>query len=117
MYWDEEKLDLDDLPPRPSDASPSAWLPWLSDHHRMLFNHFTSSTLATFHQSKMVTDEIRTILIPLATDTNHGFSLLAAILSLAATHRMNLGLSNDEAEIDYWRDMSIGHLRRPGIHE
>ena len=53
----------------------------------------------------------------MAVDTNHGFSLLAAILSLASTHRMNLGLHQNLTEIEYWRDMSVGHLRRPGVQE
>jgi hypothetical protein len=83
----------------------------------MLFDHFMTSTLRIFHDSQTVQQEIKTIMVPMATDTNHGFSLLAAIISLAATHRMNLGLSSDQPEVDYWRDMSIGHLRRPGLHE
>lgn len=53
----------------------------------------------------------------MAIDTNHGFSLLAAILSLASTQRRNLRLHQDSAEIEYWRDMAMGHLRRPGVQE
>lgn len=95
----------------------SAWIPWLSQHHRMLFHHFTGTTIQIFDDSQAVQQEIRSTIVPMAVDTNHGFSLLAAILSLASTHRRNLGLHQDSAEIEYWRDMSVGHLRRPGIQE
>ena len=83
----------------------------------MLFHHFTETTLSIFDDSQAVQQEIRATMIPMAVDTNHGFSLLAAILSLASTHRRNLGLHQDRAEIEYWRDMSVGHLRRPGVQE
>ena len=95
----------------------SAWIPWLSEHHRMLFHHFTETTLTIFDDSPAVQQEIRSTIVPMAIDTNHGFSLLASILSLASTHRRNLGLHQDTAEIEYWRDMSMGHLRRPGVQE
>jgi hypothetical protein len=98
-------------------AFTSAWIPWLSPHHRMLFHHFTGTTLQIFDDSQAVQQEIRSAIIPMVVDTNHGFSLLAAILCLASTHRRNLGLHQDSAEIEYWRDMSMGHLRRPGIQE
>jgi hypothetical protein len=114
IYWEAERIEIESPPPS-DPSSPS--IPWLSDHHRMLFDHFMTSTLRIFHDSQAVQQEIKTIMMPMATDTNHGFSLLAAIISLSATHRMNLGLSNNQPEIDYWRDMSIGHLRRPGVHE
>lgn len=97
--------------------SPTTWIPWLSEHHRMLFNHFQENTLKIFHDWPAARMELKSILVPMAADTNHGFSLLSAILSLATTHRVNLGMKEDRAEIEYWRDMSIGHLRRPGIQE
>jgi hypothetical protein len=83
----------------------------------MVFHHFTGTTLHIFDDSQAVQQEIRSTIVPMAIDTNHGFSLLAAILSLASTHRRNLGLDQDSAEIEYWRDMSMGHLRRPGVQE
>ena len=83
----------------------------------MLFDHFTSITLQIFDDSAAVQQEIRAVIVPMAIDTNHGFSLLAAILCLASTHRRNLGLHQDKAEIEYWRDMSMGHLRRPCVQE
>lgn len=70
-----------------------------------------------FTSNEMVQQEIRTSIIPLAVHTNHGFSLIAAILSLASTHRKNLGLHGDTAEASFWRDLSVGHLRRPTVHE
>ena len=97
--------------------APAIEIPWLSDHHRMLFNFFTEKTILIFHSNKIIQAEIKSIMIPMAADTNHGFSLLAAILSLTSTQRLNLGLHQDQAEIDYWRDMSFGHLRRPGVQE
>jgi len=98
-------------------SSPLAYIPWLSEHHRMLFDHFTNATIGIFHDNPAIQLEIKSIMVPMAADTNHGFSLLASILSLASTHRMILGFAQDQAEIEYWRDMSIGHLRRPGIQE
>ena len=83
----------------------------------MLFHHFTETTLTIFDDSLAVQQELRSTIVPMAVDTNHGFSLLASILSLASTHRRNLGLHQDTAEIEYWRDMSMGHLRRPGVQE
>jgi hypothetical protein len=83
----------------------------------MLFDHFTGTTLAIFDDSRAVQQEIRSTIVPMAIDTNHGFSLLASILSLASTHRRNLGLHQDTTEIEYWRDMAMGHLRRPGVQE
>ncbi len=83
----------------------------------MLFQHFIETTLPIFDDSPAVQQEIRSTIVPMAIDTNHGFSLLAAILCLASTHRRNLGLHQDSAEIEYWRDMSMGHLRRPGVQE
>jgi hypothetical protein len=83
----------------------------------MLFQHFVDVTVPIFHDDESLHTWVRSTIVPMAADTNHGFSLTAAILSLASTHRMNLGLSKDQQEIDYWRDMSIGHLRRPGVHE
>ncbi|KAK5173852.1 uncharacterized protein LTR77_002533 [Saxophila tyrrhenica] len=97
--------------------SPLAWIPWLSEHHRTLFDHFANATIRIFSDNPAMHLAIRSLTVPMAADTNHGFSLLAAILSLASTHRMNLGIASDQAEIDYWRDMSVGHLRRPGIQE
>lgn len=97
--------------------SPSTWIPWLSEHHRMLFNHFQEETIKIFHDWPAARLELKCLLIPMAADTNHGFSLLSAILSLGSTHRMNLGVDEDRAEIEYWRGMSIGHLRRPGVQE
>lgn len=83
----------------------------------MLFHHFTGTTLTIFDDSPAIQQEIRSAIVPMAIDTNHGFSLLAAILALASTHRRNLGLHQDTAEIEYWRDMAMGHLRRPGVQE
>ena len=96
---------------------PLAWLPWLSQHHRGLFHHFVESTVTIFTSNHAQQQEIRSTIIPMAVFTNHGFSLLAAIISLASTHRMNLGQHRDAAEIEYWKDMSVGHLRRPTVHE
>lgn len=111
-YWEEDKLDLSN-----AIGTTANQISWLSDHHRTLFDHFANETIVMFHDSQTIQKEIKNILLPLATNTNHGFSLLAAIISLAATHQTNVGRSVDEAEIEYWRDMSIGHLRRPGVHE
>ena len=83
----------------------------------MLIHYFAGTTLQIFDDSRAVQQELRSTIVPMAVDTNHGFSLLAAILSLALTHRKNLGLHQDQAEVEYWRDMSIGHLRRPGVQE
>ena len=83
----------------------------------MLFSHFTDTTIQIFDDNQEVQQEIRSMIIPMAVDTNHGFSLLAAILSLASTHRKNLGLHESCAEVIYWKDMSVGHLRRPGVQE
>ena len=83
----------------------------------MLFNHFINVTVQTFADDAESQQEIRSAIVPMAVDTNHGFSLLAAILSLASTHRKNLGLHQDESEVEYWRDMSMGHLRRPMVQE
>lgn len=112
-----EQCDCVTAPLPEGVAITSAWIPWLSQHHRMLFHHFIGTTLSIFAEGNAVQQEIRSAIIPMAVDTNHGFSLLAAILSLASTHRMNLGLHKDEAEIEYWRDMSVGHLRRPMLQE
>lgn len=95
----------------------AAWLPWLSQHHRALFQHFIDHTVTIFTGDAAVQQEIRAAIVPMAIDTNHGFSLVAAILSLASTHRMNLGAHRDATEVAYWRDMSVGHLRRPTVQE
>lgn len=94
-----------------------AWVPWLSEHHRMLLQHFTAITIQIFDDDEATRRAFRSTLVPMAADTNHGFSLLAAILCLASAHRYNLGLHQDTAEIEYWKDMSMGHLRRPGVQE
>ena len=95
----------------------SASIPWLSQHHRMLIDHFIGHTVCLFAESDAEQQEINSAIIPMAVDTKHGFSLLAVILSLASTHRLNLGLQWDVAKIEYWNDMSVGHLRRPMCQE
>lgn len=108
---------------QPSWSCPSgtpsllAWVSWLSEHHRLLFDHFSNVTIRIFHDHSVTQFDIRSNLISMAAETNHGFSLLCAILSLSSTHQMNLGLVHDREEIEYWRDMSTGHLRRPGVQE
>ncbi|KAK3706110.1 hypothetical protein LTR37_012937 [Vermiconidia calcicola] len=96
----------------PATAVSAAPLQWLSQHHRMLFHYFISVTISIFDDSKATQRELRSAILPMAVDTTHGFPLLAATLSLASTHRLNLGLHQDVAEIEYWRDMSIAYLRR-----
>lgn len=83
----------------------------------MLIHHFIDASLPLFGTSIIVQERIRPTLLPLLASTNHGFSLLAAVLSFASTHRMNLGLHQDVAEIEYWKDMGVGHLRRPIVQE
>lgn len=92
-------------------------IPWLSTHHQKLVHHFINTTITLFAETRAIQEGISSVVLPMAVDTNHGFSLLAAILSLASTHKINLGLHRNVAEIEYWRDMSVGHLRRPTVQE
>ena len=92
-------------------------VPWLSHHHRNLLKHFIENTTSIFAEDLETRQEARSVLIPMAVDTNHGFSLLAALLSLASVHSLSLGLHSRVNESEYWQNMSVGHLRRPTVQE
>ncbi|PGH10726.1 hypothetical protein AJ79_05317 [Helicocarpus griseus UAMH5409] len=83
-------------------------LNWLRPAYRSLLDHFTSSTTRALSCHKVVQQDFCSVLIPMALQTRH---LLVAILSLAATHRVSLGLEQSWTELELLKTSSLNQLR------
>ncbi|OJD11566.1 hypothetical protein AJ78_07689 [Emergomyces pasteurianus Ep9510] len=83
-------------------------LHWLHPTYSSLLDHFTTSTTRSLSCHKAAQQDFCTVLVPMALETP---CLLAALLNLAATHRVSLGLEQSSTELDLLRAASLNQLR------
>ncbi|KAK2781085.1 hypothetical protein FQN52_001807 [Onygenales sp. PD_12] len=83
-------------------------LQWLHPDYRSLLDHFTSSTTRSLSCHKAAQRDFCSVLLPMALQTPH---LLVAILSLAATHRVSLGLEQNQIQLDLLKAASLSQLK------
>ncbi|OJD25406.1 hypothetical protein ACJ73_03218 [Blastomyces percursus] len=90
---------------------------WLRPTYRSLLDHFISSTTRALSCHKVVQQDFCAVLVPMALQTPY---LLVALLSLAATHRVSLGLEQNLTELDILSTTSLNQLQRvlsqPNFH-
>ncbi|EGE86801.2 C6 finger domain-containing protein [Blastomyces dermatitidis ATCC 18188] len=92
-------------------------LSWLHPTYRSLLDHFISSTTRALSCHKVVQQDFCAVLVPMALQTPY---LLVALLSLAATHRVSLGIEQNLTELDLLSTTSLNQLQnvlsQPNFH-
>ncbi|EEP82162.1 predicted protein [Uncinocarpus reesii 1704] len=83
-------------------------LQWMAPAHRFLLDHFISCTTLSLSCHPVIQRTYCAVLVPMALQTPH---LLVALLSLAATHRISLGLNQSAAQLDWFRFASLRQLQ------
>ena len=92
---------------RPGPQNPDL-LSWLPAPYRRLLDHFATCMTRSISAHESVQNSYCRTLVPMALGTSH---LLAAVLSLAATHRQSLGLEQSEAQLAHLKTASVQQLR------
>ncbi|KLJ05323.1 hypothetical protein EMPG_11195 [Blastomyces silverae] len=92
-------------------------LGWLHSTYRSLLDHFISSTTRALSCHKVVQQDFCAVLVPMALQTPY---LLVALLNLAATHRVSLGIEQNLTELDLLSSTSLNQLQsvlsQPNFH-
>ncbi|OAX78682.1 hypothetical protein ACJ72_07009 [Emergomyces africanus] len=83
-------------------------LHWLNPTYSSLLDHFVSSTTRSLSCHKAVQRDFCAVLVPMALETP---CLLVALLNLAATHRVSLGLEQSSTELAFLSSASLNQLR------
>ncbi|PGH00859.1 hypothetical protein AJ80_09111 [Polytolypa hystricis UAMH7299] len=83
-------------------------LSWLKPAYTSLLGHFTHYTSLSISCHHVAQHELCSALVPMALQTPH---LLAALLSLAATHRVSLGQEQDQRELESLNSTSLKLLQ------
>ncbi|KAI1980329.1 hypothetical protein LOZ51_005686 [Ophidiomyces ophidiicola] len=99
--------------PPPVPQAPPAPFGGLPAPHRFLLHHFISCTTLALSCHPAIQRAYCAVLVPLAARTPH---LLVALLSLAATHRASLGLSQSIAQLDALKAASLRCLQTALAH-
>ncbi|EFR05440.1 hypothetical protein MGYG_08452 [Nannizzia gypsea CBS 118893] len=95
-------------PPTP-DVQPNPFeLSWLPKQQQRLLDHFISCTTLSMSCHSPIQDMFCRVLVPMATQTPH---LLSALLSLAATHRLTLGMDQSMSELNHLKASSLRQLQ------
>lgn len=77
--------------------------------YRRLLDHFLHSTTRSISAHEFVQHDYCGTLLPMALETSH---LLAAVLSIAASHRKSLGLEQNEAQLAHLQATSVQQFRK-----
>ncbi|KAF3480930.1 uncharacterized protein GIQ15_06277 [Arthroderma uncinatum] len=91
-----------DIRPNPFEFS------WLPKQQRNLLDHFMSCTTLSMSCHSPIQDMFCRVLVPMAMQTPH---LLGALLSLAATHRLTLGMDQSMSELNFLKLTSLRQLQ------
>ncbi|EEQ29899.1 conserved hypothetical protein [Microsporum canis CBS 113480] len=81
---------------------------WLPKQQRKLLDHFISCTTLSMSCHSPIQDMFCRVLVPMAMQTPH---LLGALLSLAATHRLTLGMDQSMSELNLLKVTSLRQLQ------
>ncbi|EZF35311.1 hypothetical protein H109_02036 [Trichophyton interdigitale MR816] len=102
-------------PPTPEVQANPFELSWLPRQQQNLLDHFISCTTLSMSCHSPIQDMFCRVLVPMATQTPH---LMNALLSLAATHRLTLGMDQSMSELNHLKASSLRQLQdalaRPG---
>ncbi|EAS30171.3 uncharacterized protein CIMG_08917 [Coccidioides immitis RS] len=83
-------------------------LQWIPPAYRFLLDHFMSCTTLSLSCHPMIQRTYCSVLIPMALQTSH---LFVALLSLAATHRICLGMDQSITQLDWLKFTSLRQLQ------
>ncbi|DAA77919.1 TPA_exp: putative C6 finger domain protein [Trichophyton benhamiae CBS 112371] len=95
-------------PPTPEVQASPFELSWLPKQQQKLLDHFISCTTLSMSCHSPIQDMFCRVLIPMATQTPH---LMNALLSLAATHRLTLGMDQSMSELNHLKASSLRQLQ------